>query len=488
MKRKIITFILSLVAITSLNAKDYNASLFGIRSNGTTSNTRAIQKAIDHIHENGGGRLVFYVGRYLTGSVTLKSNVHIVLNEGAVLVGSTNPYDYDQVGGWYGLIIAKGAENISITGKGVLDGRGRELAYNYGDQIQKGIIKDDMKYDRAAVRPTLVYLRECTNVNIEGIYLKDACFWVQIYDQCKNLTIDKITVNSTAFWNNDGIDIVDCENVKLTNSFIDAADDAICLKSHDQNKMNKDIIIDNCVARSSASGVKFGTASNGGFVNVKLTNIKVYDTYRSAFTLQAVDGGTFENITIDGLKSYNTANVIFLRIGERREGRKAKLNNVTIANVYAEVPESKQPDMGYDYDGPIEDEPRNTSPCGIVGLPGQYITNVTMKNIEIVYPGGGNPNYAKVGTSAKELDAIPEMPKAYPEFSQFKELPAWGFYIRHAKDITFENVTLKAEKRDYRPAVVLDDVIGADLSGLKFEEPGGGKKQIIEYKSSKIKK
>ena len=152
----------------------------------------------------------------------------------------------------------------------------------------------------------------------------------------------------------------------------------------------------NCVARSSASGIKFGTASRGGFRNIKMTNIKVYDTYRSAIAIQAVDGGLVENITIDSLHSYNTANVIFLRIGERYEGEKAKLNNVTISNVYAEVPAGK-PDAGYEYEGPVEDLPRNISPASITGLPGQYVTNVTLKNITIVSSGRRQPQLRESG-------------------------------------------------------------------------------------------
>ena len=163
-------------------------------------NTTAIQKAIDYIHEQGGGRLVFYVGRYPTGSIELKSNVTIHLNEGAVLLGSTNPYDYRQIPGtWLGLILANKAENIGVTGRGVIDGQGRETSYNYIDQIQKGVIKDELKYDRPASRPTLIFLRECKNVEINNVTWKNSAFWVQIYDQCENLNIDRITVDSKAF-------------------------------------------------------------------------------------------------------------------------------------------------------------------------------------------------------------------------------------------------------------------------------------------------
>ncbi|MBC7615661.1 MAG: glycoside hydrolase, partial [Pedobacter sp.] len=97
-QKKIILMLLILLQCTAVFAKDYKASFFHIKSDGTTMNTRSIQFAIDYINKNGGGRLVFYVGRYLTGSIHLKSNVTIQLEEGAVLLGSTNPFDYDRIG------------------------------------------------------------------------------------------------------------------------------------------------------------------------------------------------------------------------------------------------------------------------------------------------------------------------------------------------------------------------------------------------------
>ena len=169
-------FILSALAVLcamQLGAKDYNASLFGIKSNGTTLNTSSIQKAIDYIHSEGGGRLVFYVGRYLTGSINLRSNVTIQLNEGAVLLGSTNPYDYPIDSSYCALVRAVKVDNVAITGKGVIDGQGREASYNLLDQIQKGIINDPAKYDRpdGSRRARTLYFRECKDVTIDGITL-----------------------------------------------------------------------------------------------------------------------------------------------------------------------------------------------------------------------------------------------------------------------------------------------------------------------------
>lgn len=484
MKRYLL-LLLACVALTAYGQKDYNASLFGIKSNGTTLNTRSIQKAIDYIHGNGGGRLMFYVGRYLTGSILLKSNVHIVLNEGAVLVGSVNPYDYDTYAGWMALVHAIDADSISITGQGVIDAQGRELSYNFISQVHRGILTDELRYDRPA-RPALLYFRGCNHVNMEGCLYKDAANRVLTFEQCKRLTVDNVTIKSAHYWNNDGLGIIDCEEVSVANSYFDASDDAICLKSHVEDKLCENVVIRNCVARSSANGVKFGTGSVGGFRNVKLSNITVYNTLRSAFTIQAVDGGFAENISIDSLRVYHTGNAIYLRVGDRWSGgRKSYMKNISISNVYAEITDEK-PDADYEYEGPVEDLPRNLSPCGIVGLEGQDIRDVRLTNVEIVTAAGGNANYAHAGLSPKALDGIPEMPAAYPEFSQFKELPAWGFYIRHAEDVRFDHVKLVAQKRDYRPSIVLDDVKGATFLKVDFVEPGGSKKQIHSYQSSRI--
>ena len=309
--------------------------------------------------------------------------------------------------------------------------------------------------------------------------------WVQTYDQCENVWIDSITVDSKAFWNNDGIDIVDCKNFKLLNSFIDASDDAICLKSHDKTKRNEHIEIRKCVARSSANGVKFGTVSAGGYKNVKIINNRVYDTCRSAFTIATPAGGMAENILVDNLFAYNTGNAIYLRIGKRwNKESQGTIDGVTIQNVYVPIA-ARRPDAGYPYEGPVEDQPRNVSPAAIVGLTESTIKDITLRNIEIIYPGEANPNYAYRGVSKKELEEIPEMEEAYPEFSPFKELPAWGFYLRHVDGIAFENVNLIAKQPDYRPAIVMDNVHDASLTDIQYIEPGKkSKKQLVSHNSS----
>lgn len=476
--------------VLAAGAKDYNVLDFGAKKDGISLNSAIIQGAIDYIHEQGGGRLVFEEGSYLTGTLFLRSNVTLHLKKGAVLLGSVNPFDYEKNKyiGWTAMIFAIKQDHIGITGEGMIDGRGFLTANNMVANIQKGLVTDPLKYDRPneTNRPQNIYFRECTNIRITGITLKNPASWNQTYDQCKNLYVDSITVDSKNYWNNDGIDVVDCDSVVIKNSYFDAADDVICFKSHDPSKICQNVIVDNCTGRSSANGLKFGTVSRGGFRNFKVTNLKIIDTYRSAITFAAVDGGLIENIVVDGVRSINTGNVIYLRIGDRwSNGKQPSMKNVQISNVYAEVPATK-PDAGYSYEGPIEDLPRNISPASIVGLPQYRIQDVTLKNIEIVYPGGGNPHYARRGLSKAELEGIPEMPAAYPEFSQFKELPAWGFYVRHAAGIRFDNITLRAKEGDYRPAIVLDDVQQATFNKINVEEPGArGKKQVFLHNTTR---
>jgi hypothetical protein len=353
------------------------------------------------------------------------------------------------------------------------------------NQVHAGILTDLFRNDRPQEdhRPMLFYLRSCNNVRVEGVTIRNAASWVQTYDQVKNLVIDRIYVDSKAYWNNDGIDIVDCDSVSITNSYIDAADDGICLKSHDSKAFCNNILIRNNTIRSSANAIKFGTASNGGFRNIRILDNKVYDTYRSALALESVDGGFLENVTVDSLKVINTGNAVFLRLGERVVGKKGSLNNIKISNVYVEIPAGKA-DAGYEYEGPIEDMPRNVSPIVIAGLPNQFITDVSFNNIEVRYPGGGSEFFANA--SLDRLDSIVEIPEKYPDFSMFKELPAWGIYIRHAKNLQFTNIKLHCEKKDYRMPVVLDDVHSTRFLSLSAKQPNQKKTPIHMYKSTAV--
>ena len=126
--------------------KDYLVTTFGAVSDGKTQNTKAIQKAIDLANKNKGGRVVFSKGKFLSSSIILKSGVEFFFEEGAVLLGSINPDDYPKLEGTKALILAHGSKNISITGKGIIDGQGRELALA-ADSLHHTGVKIDPNYN-----------------------------------------------------------------------------------------------------------------------------------------------------------------------------------------------------------------------------------------------------------------------------------------------------------------------------------------------------
>lgn len=484
-------------------AKDYLVTDFGAKPDGKTLSTVNIQAAIDFVSSHGGGRLVFTPGNFVTGTIYLKQDVTLHLEAGSTLLGSLNPWDFtkDPYIKWTSMIFALKQKRIGITGQGTIDGRGFLVANKMVDYIHRGLFQDPLKLDRPneVNRPQNIYFRECENIIVHGITLKDPGSWNQTYDQCKDVHVDGLTVDSKSYWNNDGIDIVDCQDVVIRNCYIDAADDVFCFKSHSGMHECNNVLLENCVGRSSANGIKFGTVSKGGFKNFTIRNMTIFDTFRSAVTFASVDGAEIENILVDGLRSIHTGNVIFLRTGQRWTPKLKDIGvqtddpdalkvpymrNITIRNVYAEVPLEK-PDAGYNYEGPVEDLPRNVSPSILFGMPECKIEHVTIENVEIVMPGGGNPRYARRGTEPADLDGIPELKDRYPEFSQWKELPAWGFYLRHANDIMLRNIVFKALKPDYRPAIVVDDVQGLKLDNVRFDEPSAeGKKQLVTYKTT----
>lgn len=474
---KITSFILLCIAAASTaycQERVLDITAFGAVADGQTSNTVFIQRAIDKAAAEGGGRVVVPAGRFVTGVITLKSGVELCLSAGARLMGSTKRADYG-AGNASALVVANGQHHISITGKGTIDGQAGELLKDVYRMLREGTLQDPewntpnpwhQLRPSERNRPKLVEFRNCDSVQVRGITFSDGLCWVQNYRQCTNLVIDSIVVESTAYWNNDGIDITDCRHARVTNSRINAADDGICLKSEDRNSRCEDIYIGHCTVRSSASAVKFGTASRGGFKNIVVSDITVYDTYRSAIALECVDGGVMEHIDVRHIRARHTGNAVFIRLGHRnRDSVTGSVRDIYIGDVEAEIPAGK-PDEGYPMEGPALRYAHNVFPASITGLPGFPVQQVVLDNIRITYEGGASRDTAFVSTDT--LTRITENAAGYPEFSMFGELPAWGLYVRHAEGIQVNGLLLRSKKDDFRPACVFDDVRRLKLAQLNI--------------------
>ena len=477
-----VTVIYILLALHVAAEKTYSVDSFGAVSDGRTMCTNSIQDAIDQANSDGGGTVIFPKGTYLSGTINMKSNVSLHLANGATLLGSVNPKDYSPMYNgeygklykWRALILAKNCENISILGNGIIDGRGGQLSLTidslfYAGKVDSADYNFNDKRPKYYLRPQLIYFYKCKVVNILNINLRNSSCWVQTYERCHGLNILGVTVESDAYWNNDGIDIVDSKNVVIRDCNINSSDDGICLKSESKevNEFCDSILIENCKIRSSASAIKFGMGSLNHMKNISVRNIKVYDTYRSAVAIEAMQGGVLENILIENINAKNTGNAIFLRIGRYKNIKNAGvLRNVTIRNIKVKIP-LQNPDYDYNIRGPELPFFHNVFPSSITGVPGHPIENVTIENIKIVYPGRGNKAYANMPLD--RVEEVPELVTSYPEFSMFGELPAWGFYVRHAEGITMNNIKIKIRKPDYRPAMVFDDVKSLKLENVKIK-------------------
>jgi polygalacturonase len=235
---KSILITICLLATLTLSAKDYKASLFGVKSDGTTLNTRSIQKAVDFISENGGGRLVFYVGRYLTGTVRLKSNVTIQLEEGAILLGVSTIYDYAGLNGTKAMILADSVKNAGITGKGVIEGQGAAVFDHIQQQIQKGYLRETA----AQASPALVYFQNCSGVTFDEVNLWNACGNVLSFKNCKDITIRKIAFKSAVVPGSRGIVVSDCDGVKMEGLFFDTSGEELTITGDSKNVSVMDCI------------------------------------------------------------------------------------------------------------------------------------------------------------------------------------------------------------------------------------------------------
>lgn len=496
MRKQLLIFILGylFLGMDTATAIEYNVLQHGAVGDGKTLNTECLQGIIDKLYACGGGQVYFPAGCYLTGSLQLKSGVTLYLEQDAVLLGSASPYDYPHFESQsdlkvnddhfnQALIYANGAERIGIKGDGTIDGQGRELALTIDSLHHTGELIDphyNMYRKRPNTRPKLFYMYQCTDVDIRNIQARSSAAWGLSFEQCSGLTLDSLRVENRAYWNNDGIDISDCKDVCISNCLINSADDGICLKSHSRDTWNDRISISNCCIVSSASAIKFGTESAGGFKNVTIDSIWVKDTFRSAIAIESVDGAEIENIHISNVRALHTGNALFVRLGHRSGEKPGCVRNITVQNLYVEVP-FERPDIDYDLRGPEVTFFHNPFPASISGIPGHAVEDVTLENIEIVCPGRASKGMAYMSLS--RLKDVPENVKEYPEFTMFGELPSWGFYVRHVKGIRMKNIRLRLKDNDFRPAFVFDRVSSLSLTDISLPDTKQGG-QVVLRKSS----
>jgi len=408
----------------------------GAVGDGITLNTAAIQKAIDDCNAQGGGTVNFPVGRYLTGTIQLKDNVTLHLDEKTVLLGSPNAADYrnvdpfiDGVGAVMGsaLIVADGVSHVGIEGNGTIDGQGRALK---------------AAQTPYKIRPFLVRWLHCTDVTVKDVHLTNPGAWTLNFFQTRHATVEHVTIRTrdTGLANNDGIDLDSCEAVRIRDCDIDSGDDALCLKTTSPLPC-RDIAASGCTLSTKCNALKLGTESLGDFEKISLTDCQIHNVGMSGIALYSVDGSHLHDVTISNVTMNGVTVPISIRLGARlktfRTGDQTKpvgtLRDITIQNVH--VTGAKQ--------------------IGLLinGIPGHPVEALQLENIDIELAGGGKAEDAQV--------QLPEKEATYPEYNMFgKVMPAYGLYLRHVDGVSFNKISITPSKPDARPVMVLIDVNG----------------------------
>jgi polygalacturonase len=490
-------------------ARTYDIRLFGATGDGKTPDTGAINQAIDAAAAAGGGTVVFPAGTYASYTIHLKSNVALYLDAGATLLAADPPPE-GQPGGydppepnpgtdrfedfghahWHNsLIVGENVQNIAILGPGRIVGRGLSRGFGRKDPmpgeprpprpprgmgpLDEGTATTPFGYPSprdmlgAGIGNKSIALKNCRHVLLRDFTIYHGGHFGILATGVDNFTIDNLKIDT----NRDGMDIDCCKNVRVSNCTVNSPnDDGICLKASyglGEVRSTENVTITGCQVSGYEEGtlldgtyqakklgggtgrIKFGTEANGGFKNVTITNC-IFDSCQG-LALEEVDGGAMENVTVSDLVMRRIVSApIFIRLGARLRGpdnppmgvaRRIKISNVVATEV--------SPQTG----------------ILISGIPGYRIEDVALSHILIEYAGGGTAEQA-----ARE---VPEEEKAYPEPGRFGIIPSWGMFARHVQGLSLDHVELRPAKEDLRPAIILDDVAGADFDHVKAQPAAG---------------
>ncbi len=302
--------------------KVFSTNSFGAKADGQTNSTRSIQKAIDACSSNGGGIVTFERGEYVTGSVFLKSNVHLRLDVGVTLLGSQDDNDYPRmptrISGiemtWpAGLININDAKNVKISGGGTIDGRGQKWWDKYWalrkEYEPKGL-RWASDYDAERVRMMVIW--KSSDVKIENLNLRRSGFWTVQIVYSDHVSVDKVKISDNTGPSTDGVDIDSSAYVLVQNCDIDNNDDDICLKAGRDfdglrvNRPTEYVVIKNNMIRRGGGVISFGSETSGGIRHVvALDNTGIGTKEGVRFKSAKTRGGFVEDILVRGLKMEN---------------------------------------------------------------------------------------------------------------------------------------------------------------------------------------
>lgn len=458
-------FEMGLVSRPAIPSTEAVLTDFGGNGNGTFLNTEAFASAVDWLSERGGGHLIVPEGVWMTGPIELKSGIDLHVTHGAVILfdGDRDLYpiietSFEGLDTWRceSPIHAEGAENVSITGGGVIDGNGhlwravkksKLTSSQWKEQIASGGILNEaedcwypsegfLKAERISdmntppkglsmaeleeikdfLRPVMISFRNCRNVLLEDCTFQNSPAWNIHPLMCENVIVKDVTVKNPSYaQNGDGIDVESCTNTLIVDSYFDVGDDGICVKSgkdEDGRKRaipTKGLIVDGCTVYHGHGGFVVGSEMSGGVEDVKVSNCRFLGTdVGLRFKSKRGRGGVVKNIHISGITMTDivTETVLF----DLHYGGKSAVEALA--------------------DGtPVETEPIFTADVTTPSFRDIFIS-------DIVCNGAGRAMY---------FNGIPEMPVRNINISDCTINSRKGMEICWSEDITLDNVTVVPE-------------------------------------------
>ncbi len=314
--------------------KSYDITAYGGVGDGKTINTKALQSAIDACSAAGGGDVSVPTGIFLIGTVYLKSNVHLNLQNGAIIRGSSNLNDYEPYTPekpylpiHKGMFFAENAENISISGQGQIDGSGDAFfELNQAKKLDAATTqytrqKENFRHVESGIgdgpvvpkdRPYQMFVfSNCRRVTIKDIFITNAPFWCLHFADC-----DSVHVSGVRLWNNllapnaDGIDFTSSSNVIVEGCDIRSGDDSLVIAGYNHHfeipgfkrlrHVSENFVITNCNLQSASSGIRIGFLDQNTVRNVQVSNVNITNSTRG-IGIFLRDEGSLENISFSNL-------------------------------------------------------------------------------------------------------------------------------------------------------------------------------------------
>jgi len=461
-------------ATIAAKSKDafFNIVDYGARGDGVTNNTKAFKKTIAACAKRGGGTVWVPGGKFLTGPIELKSNITLHIDAGAHLLFSQDISDYPTVQSrWYGIeqhgfmscIFAKDCENITVTGRGIVDGQGeywwkvfRQKYPERPENMRKRraefmkLTREKFGHDQTRFgRPSLVQFYNCRNARISGLKFVRSPFWVLHPIYCDNVTIDAcLVISPPDSPNTDALDIDSCRNVRISNSYFDVGDDCIVIKAgRDEEgrrigKASENISITNCTMARGHGGVVIGSEMSGGVRNVVIDNCVFTQTDRGIrLKSRRGRGGLVEDMRVNNIIMQDvvcpfTINMFYYETVD--DVKKAVDEGTPVfRNLHFSNISVKNADCAGFF-------------AGLAELP---VEGITFSNISIDTTKGRSR--VDIGKPAGYSHSA-AMAKGYEKIE--------GFYCKNIKDIVFRNMRIDTKKC---PVLVFDNTENLEIDGFR---------------------